>query len=313
MSVRILSPGPLTTLQDLGRFGGMRLGFSQGGAMDVQSLLTANRLLLNNDGEGCLEMTFAGIKAVFDEDCVIALTGADMDWKLNGEDLTRCRATEIRAGDELSCSPAKNGFRAYLAVAGGFDVEPFMGSYSTNLKCGVGGFDGRKLAAGDDLPLRMRRDELLYRYNRRTSPVSYPSDFTLRVVPGPQDDLFTPEGLDTFLGSVYTVSRDADRMGVRLDGPKIASKNGVDIVSDGIAFGAVQIPAGGTPIIMAADRQTVGGYAKIATVISADMPLLAQATPGARVRFSAVSQRDAEKEYRRMIRRLDELEYNFMR
>ena len=313
MSIQILSPGPMTTVQDLGRFGGMRLGFSQGGAMDRVSLLTANRLLLNNDSEGCLEMTFSGVRAVFDADCVIALTGADMDWKINGEDVSRCRALEIHAGDELSGSAAKNGFRAYLGVAGGFDIKPFMGSYSTNIKCGVGGFEGRRLKANDVLPLRMERSALLYRYNRRCEPEEYPDAFTLRVVPGPQDDYFTEDGMRAFLSGEYTVTKEADRMGVRLDGPQIEAKDGVDIVSDGIAFGAVQIPASGKPIIMAADRQTVGGYAKIATVAGADMSLLAQAKPGARVRFAAVTQQEAERAYRRMMRRLDELEYNFMR
>ena len=184
-----------------------------------------------------------------------------------------------------------------------------MGSQSTNLKCNLGGFEGRALKKGDRLPLRYNvpAEQLGM---RKWTPADYLHDqLTLRVVLGPQEDMFTDEGVQTFLSGVYRVSDQSDRMGIRLEGPAIENKNGVDIISDGIATGAVQIPSAGTPIIMMADRQTTGGYAKIATVISADLKRIAQARPGTRLRFRAVGRYEALQLKKEEQKELDRLQY----
>lgn len=305
--ITVLSPGPLSTVQDLGRFGYMNTGFSPGGAMDTYSMRIANILVCNAPEDGVIEMTMMGMTVSFDCTTVIALTGADMEPQLNNKPFPMYEATEVHAGDVLTMKMAKSGMRAYLAASGGFDLPLAMGSMSTNLKCGIGGFEGRKLRAGDEIPLR-QSVSLSDIGMRKTIPENdYPDGIGIRVLLGPQDDYFTDQGIKTFLESTYVVTDKSDRMGVRLDGEKIENKNGVDIISDGIATGSVQIPASGTPIIMMADRQTTGGYAKIANVISADLPKMAQARPGTRIRFTAVSEKESvslKKEQEKKIRLL---------
>ena len=293
MKIRIDFAGPLTTVQDGGRVGFMNVGFSAGGAMDGYSMRLANILVGNEEGEGVLEMTFMGICCEFDSDSVIAITGADMSPTVNGEPIPRNEAISVHAGDRLEMKAANSGMRGYLAVAGGFDLEKVMGSLSTNLKCKIGGFMGRKLMAGDELFLK--RSVRLVGKRAAKIEEDYPEKITIRVILGPQDDYFTEKGKKTFFSSEYRVSDKSDRMGIRLSGDGVENVNGVDIVSDAIAMGSVQIPASGEPIIMMADRQTTGGYAKIATVITADLPLLAQARPNTRVLFKTVGCRQAMK------------------
>lgn len=310
MKMTILSPGPLSTIQDGGRFGAMGKGFSPGGAMDSEAMAIANLLVGNAPGVGVIEMTMLGITARFDCDCTIALTGADMSARLNDKPVGRYCSVFIHSGDVLSMKTAENGMRAYLATAGGFDLPVVMGSVSTNLKCALGGFRGRKLQVGDELPLNQSSSAFLPR--RVLPPEDYPENICLRVLPGPQDDAFTKAGISTFLGCEYTVTDKADRMGIRLSGEKIESRHGVDILSDGIVAGSVQIPASGTPIIMMADRQTTGGYAKIATVISADLSRAAQARPGTRICFVQVTEREAIRLRREAEKKRKQLEYTLL-
>ena len=290
MKMTILSPGPLTTVQDEGRFGYMNTGFSPGGAMDQGAMRLANLLVGNNTGEGVLEMTMAGIAAIFSCDTVVAVTGADMSPTVNGKSVPMNESILVKKGDELKLGFAKDGLRSYLAVAGGFDLPLVMGSLSTNLKCTLGGFQGRKLAAGDEIPLKKEVSS----FEKRSFSVTPAKNvLNVHVMLGPQDDYFTESGIHSFFTEEYTVSPQSDRMGIRLEGVAVESKNGVDIISDGIVTGSVQIPAAGTPIIMMADRQTTGGYAKIATVISSDLGLLAQAKPGTKIRFHRVTEKMA--------------------
>ncbi len=309
LKMTVLSPGPLSTVQDEGRFGYMDTGFSPGGAMDTYSMRMANILVGNAPGDGVIEMTMLGLSAQFSCDTVIALTGADMTPTIGGEAVELYKTIPVHAGDVLSMQAAKSGMRTYLAVAGGFDLPPVMGSMSTNLKCGLGGYRGRKLQAGDEIPLRQSVRLSALGERRAAAENEYPDGIGIRVLLGPQDDYFTEKGMQTFLESTYAVTDKSDRMGVRLDGEKIENKNGVDIISDGIATGSVQIPASGTPIIMMADRQTTGGYAKIATVISADLPKIAQARPGTRLRFTAISEKEAVWLKRQQERKLQALQY----
>lgn len=312
MRITILSPGPLSTIQDGGRFGAMSTGFSPGGAMDAYSMKIANLLVGNAAGMGVIEMTMMGISASFDCDSLIALTGADMDPFLNDKPMPMYRSVAVHKGDVLTMKAAKTGMRSYLAVAGGFDLPFEMGSQSTNLKCKLGGFHGRKLQKGDELPLIQSVSGVFAPERKIDGQVKYLNNILVRVMLGPQDDYFTKKGIDTFLGKVYTVTDQSDRMGIRLDGEKIENVNGVDIISDGIATGSVQIPASGTPIIMMADRQTTGGYAKIATVISTDLKRVAQARPGTRIRFMAVSEEEAVRLRRSEEKELKQYEYSML-
>ncbi len=308
MKILVESPGLLTTVQDGGRFGYERFGVSPSGPMDRISFQIANILAGNARDESALELTVTGPTLVFDGDGVIALAGADMGAALNGTPCPPWRAAAVRAGDRLTMGTARDGCRAYLAFAGGLDVPAVMGSRATSLQNRLGGLEGRKLAAGDVLSTRPAplpdRPE-----TRRADPRPLGGgDVMVRVVLGPQEDAFTPEGLETFLTRPYTVSRDFNRMGYRLEGPVIRHREDGNILSDGMVTGAVQVPDSGQPIIMMAERQTVGGYTKIAVVISADLPLVAQCRAGDALRFRAISAAEARDAWRRLDRELGELE-----
>lgn len=252
MSMHIISPGMLTTVQDLGRRGYMASGFQQGGAMDQFAARAANILLDNSESDGVLEMTLLGVKAYFDEDNVIAITGAEFAPTVTdsetGEvtELPMNCAVRVKKGDVLDCGSARSGLRGYLAVAGGFDIAPVMGSMSTNLKCKVGGFDGRKLKSGDVLPLRYPQSDLYGMTSRVFEPEKQKDGtVTVHVIPGPQDDYFSDKGKNIFYSETYSVTGDSDRMGIKLDGTPVESVDGVDIISDGIVAGSVQIPSSG--------------------------------------------------------------------
>ena len=237
-----------------------------------------------------------GPQLKFETDEVIAVTGGDLSPTLDGQPVPSYAALAVKAGQTLRFGAPKAGCRAYIAFAGGLDIPLVMGSRSTYMKAAIGGFEGRKLQKGDALGLRAPVAGYANLHQRAIAPEFVPRPvYTLRVVLGPQDDAFTPEGVATFLSSEYTVTNEFDRMGCRMDGPAIQHKNGGDIISDGIAFGAIQVPGSGKPILMGADRQTTGGYTKIATVISADFRLLAQLKAGDKVRFEAVSVQAAQQ------------------
>ena len=309
MSIRVIQPGVLTTVQDLGRFGFQQYGVPVSGAMDPRSLKLANLLLGNDPGEAALEITVTGPQLIFGEANYAVLTGGDLGAELDGKPMPRYQAVKIEAGQMLRFLGLRNGCRAYLAFAGGLDVPLVMGSRSTCMKAKIGGIKGRKLEAGDELRFRAPQPDLPFPERRRIGTDFVPQkQYELHAVLGPQDDHFTEAGLRTFFSEVYTVSADFDRMGSRLDGPPIEHKGGADIISDGIAFGAVQVPSSGKPIIMTADRQTTGGYTKIATVCSADFRFLGQLKGGDKVNFIPISVEQAqnvlllERQYFRMIR-----------
>lgn len=293
MSIKIINAGMLSTIQDGGRFGVMKYGFTQSGAMDSKAMSTANILVGNEPECAVIETTLLGITAEFTENTVIALSGGDFSAAINGTPIKRNKAYAVNAGDTLAMSYAKSGVRGYLAVSGGFDVPEVMGSRSTNLKSQIGGFFGRKLAAGDII--NTFAPIITDTTGRELPEETYENSITLRAVLGPQDYMFTDEDINTFFSCEYKITQQADRMGIRLDGEPLKGKGSMDIVSDGIVFGSVQVPKNGMPIILAADRQTTGGYAKIATIISADRHLIAQARPGGTVKFAQVSVKEAQK------------------
>ena len=296
MSIKVITPGMLSTIQDGGRKGFAAMGFNASGVMDVRSYHIANALVGNFTDEAVIEMTYLGGSFKFLESNYIAITGADMSPKIDGVPVEMYTTVFVKQDETLTFSAAESGMRAYIAVHGGIDVPVIMGSRSTNLKCKLGGLDGRPLKAGDIVPCRDVYDEFHKHLIHSAPKEDFGSDeITVRVLLGPQDDYFTDHGIKTFLNSTYTVTNESDRMGCKLSGEKIEYKNTVDIISDGIVFGSIQIPRTGNPIIMLADRQTTGGYAKIATVISVDLPLLAQARPGTKVRFELIDRQKAER------------------
>lgn len=305
--IEIITPGLLTTVQDFGRVGVMKNGFTQNGAMDRYSMTVANRLCGNCDSAPVLEMTVLGVTARFTQDTVICVSGADFGAKINDKPIKRNKAYKINKGDILSMGAAKSGMRAYLAVAGGIVGEYVFGSASTNLKFAFGGHFGKKLQSGDVLSIGTGAFPLGEIDKWEISESEYSKDAQLRVVLGPQNEMFTDEDIRLFLSQEYEVTAQSDRMGIRLSGEPLKSKNGMDIISDGIVFGSVQVPNSGEPIILMADHQTTGGYAKIATVISVDLPRAAQLSAGNTVRFKSVTVEEAEQEAKKQKRFFDNL------
>lgn len=294
-AVKVISPGALTTVQDAGRFGFLQSGISVSGVMDSYSHRAANLLVDNPQEEAVLEVTLMGPVLEFQCSTRIAVTGAVMQPKLNDQPVPMWQTIPVGEGDRLSFSGIQGGCRAYIAFAGGLDVPVIMGSKSTNLKAQMGGFEGRMLKRDDVVPLKAPSGEAkLWAASEEWIP-KFPTQITLRAVLGPQEDLFTEEGIASFLNTEYLVTPANDRMGYRLEGEEITHKAGADIVSDGIVMGAVQVPSSGQPIILMADRQTTGGYTKIATVVTADLPLLAQAQAGTKIRFEQVSVEEAQQ------------------
>jgi biotin-dependent carboxylase-like uncharacterized protein len=308
MALEVLEGGLLTTVQDLGRFGYERYGVPVAGAMDPFALQAANALVGNPLGEAGLEMTLLGPRLRAQVDCLVAVTGADLGAEVDGAPLPLWRAVWLPAGGTLGFAGLASGCRAYLAVAGGLDLPSVLGSLSTYVRGGFGGFQGRPLRPGDSLPLRSPEVGLRATPGKSLLPSdlpAYSNEPAVRVVLGPQADRFTAAGVETFLTSTYTVGSASDRMGYRFQGPRIEHIAGPDVVSDGIALGSVQVPGDAQPIVMLADRQTTGGYTKIATVIGADIPLLAQCVPGSsRVRFAAVELAEAVRLRRAQARAL---------
>lgn len=286
--LHIITPGPLTTVQDRGRYGYLRFGVGVSGVMDLDAYQAANALVGNRQEEAVLEATLAGPVIEAGGPCLCAITGADMDAVLDGIPAPKYQSFPIQKGQRLALRLAKSGCRSYLAFQGGIQVPVVMGSRSTNLKCQLGGYKGRALQAGDTLALCDFK-EAGGGTPRRLTPPFYTANKIIRVIEGPQADAFTETGRHIFYGTSYLVTPDSDRMGIRLDGVPVESRHGTDIISDGIVFGSIQVPPSGKPIVLMADHQTTGGYAKIATVCSFDLPLLAQARPGDRIQFVKIT------------------------
>jgi antagonist of KipI len=295
-SLEILAPGPLTTVQDLGRYGFGRYGVPPSGAIDSFSLRVANLLVGNPETEAGLEITLMGLKVRVLTDLVVALCGADLQPHLNEKPLDVWCSQIVRKGDTLFLKAPRTGCRAYLAVGGGISLEPVLASKSTNLASKFGGYEGRALRKGDLLfshapDQHFQRAGKSFRPERRPS---YTGDWVVRVLPGPQDQDFPEESRKLFLDSSFTVSSQSDRTGIRLSGPALHRKRGLgdSIISEGIVPGAIQVPGDAQPIILLVETVT-GGYRKIATVIRADLPLLGQIKPGEKVRFQEVSMQEA--------------------
>lgn len=301
----VIDPGPFATLQDLGRRGYQRYGVSGSGAMDEISLRLANMLAGNPLGEAAVEFTFSG--GLWEIDCAscrVAIAG-DFPIRIDDAPAPAFASHTLRRRSRLAIGRAASGLRGYLAVAGGFDIVPVLGSLSTHTRAGFGGFEGGALKPGARLALRHDAAE---GPDLALDAADWPSwGDRVRVALGPQGDYFTPDGRRTFLESPYTITAQSDRMGYRLEGAPIEHSGDFNIISDGIVAGSIQVPGSRQPTILLADRQPTGGYPKIATVISADLPALAQKRPGDVIRFVAVSQEEAEELRIRMLDRIERL------
>jgi biotin-dependent carboxylase-like uncharacterized protein len=283
--------GPMTTLQDRGRLGYQRFGVSPSGAMDLRALSMANILVGNAPETAAIEfMNLGGAFTSEGGDLRLALVGAGCAMSIDGTPVAPQTAVILKEGQTLQVGHARTGTFAYLAVAGGFAIEPQLGSLSVHPRSRLGGLKGGPLQTGDHLPCRPEaQDGELMQLHVETLEENGP----IRVMLGPQEDYFTKEAIHTLLSGEFTISPQADRMGFQLTGPPIEHAKGFNIVSDGIVDGHIQVPGSGHPIVLMRDRQTAGGYPKIATVISADLARFAQLRPGSTVRFRAVQREEA--------------------
>ncbi|ANJ72410.1 biotin-dependent carboxyltransferase family protein [Ralstonia insidiosa] len=292
--IEILTNGAPNVIQDLGRPGTMALGVSRNGAMDTLAISLANALIGNEASAAAIEVCLFPFRARFETDTEFAVTGADCTVRLDGELVAPWWARSARAGQSLSIERPKHGARAYVALRGGIDVEPVLGSRSTDLKAGFGGLGGRGLRRGDTLKLNAVQS----RDQRATDLGVVPRDVpalwqelasgcvTVRTLPAAEYGLFTSEARHAFEHADYEVTPDANRVGYRLAGPCLPLVAPVELLSHGIVPGTVQVPPSGQPIVQLADANTCGGYPKIATIIEADLWRLAQAPIGCRIRFS---------------------------
>ena len=310
MAIRVKSPGLLTTVQDTGRFGEYDIGMPPSGAMDVFSYQVGNYLVGNGDGAAGLEITYFGPELEFTEDAVVAVTGAEMPPKINGEEAPTWETLQVREGDVLSFDYLKNGARSYLAVAGGVDVPVFMHSRSTYTLIGLGGHEGRALKEGDELGLGEARNGEARngeaRIGKRVEEGQIPrytKETELRVIIGLASYRLTEESMGEFLNVEWTVTPDADRVGYRYRGgelgfvereqPAGAGSDPANVVDFGYPIGSIQVPGGVEPIVLMNDAVTGGGYATIGTVISADRDRLAQSKTNDKTRFRSIDLEEA--------------------
>ena len=292
MNLLIHDAGPQTTVQDLGRRGSLRVGIPPSGPMDREAFLLANRLVDNADDAAGLECTLIGPRIEFADARWVAVTGADMPVTLNGAAMPRWAGFEVKAGDVLRLGPARSGVRGYLAISGGIDTPPALGSRATYLRGQLGGFEGRALRKSDCLSLGPPSGGAPAEVRERLIP-DYTVEPTVRVVLGPQDDRFTRRGIAALFDAPYEMTPQSDRMGARLRGARVEHTHGHDIISDGVALGGIQVVGDGQPIVLLADRQSTGGYTKIGTVCSFDIGRVSQVKPGQRLRFRRISVAEA--------------------
>ena len=293
MAISVIKPGMLTTIQDGGRWGYQSEGVPVAGPMDPCSFRLANALVGNQPGAAALEVTLLGPELEFEDERVVAVAGAEFELRLDGRAAPLNAPFIVSSGARLRFGARRRGARAYVAVSGGIATDPVLGSRSTHVISAMGGLEGRPLRTGDRLPLHAAAPTQVAA--RAASPVvDLPEGpARVRVMPGPQADYFSANAIDQLQSAPYVIGQQSDRMGFRLDGPPLAHARGADIISDATPLGVLQVPASGQPILLMADRQTSGGYPKIATVISADIPIAGQLGPGDAISFVACTLAEA--------------------
>lgn len=306
MSITVKKPGLLATIQDIGRYGYQQYGVIVSGAMDSYSLRIANLLVGNNENEACIEISMLGTVLQFDEDCIIAITGGDLQALIDSKSVSLWRPLFVSKGSILKFKRPVAGCRAYVSIAGGINVPLVMGSKSTYLKAKMGGFAGRPLMTDDVIPTGKlsEKQQLLLKnsqsqltaswYVDYTDLVTFSKEQTIYYIEGTEYQKFTSESKHRFEESAYTITTQSDRMGYRMSGPHLELIEKFDLLSEATTFGTVQVPSGGQPIILMADRQTTGGYSKIAQIITVDLPSLAQMPPNGIVHFKKVTVEEAQ-------------------
>jgi len=312
MSVEVVRPGLLTTVQDLGRFGYQRFGVVAGGAMDEWAHRLANAAVGNDPNAAALEITLQGPVLRFDAPALVALCGAELAPRVGREVFPQGRPVLVRAGAVLEFRGGDQGCRTYLAIRGGIQVPQVMGSRSTYIRAGLGGLEGRALRKGDRLPIGAYAPGWYPALDRALAASRAPFAAPrwsfgvtavpararrVRVIAGPQWELFSQETRELFLGTEFGISVNSDRMGYRLTGAMIGLRRAAEMVSEAVTFGTIQVPADGNPIILMADRQTTGGYPKIAHVAAVDLPRLAQSRPLEHLAFELVTLAEAQQAY----------------
>ncbi|ANU26690.1 biotin-dependent carboxyltransferase family protein [Planococcus versutus] len=301
--LKILKSGLQTSVQDLGRVGFQKYGVIVSGAMDPFAHRIANLLTGNDERLATLEITLIGPTIQFTKDAVIALCGGDLSPQLDDNDIKMWRMLPVKKGSTLTFGEPRIGTRCYLAVAGGIDVPELMGSRSTYLRAGIGGFQGRALTKGDEVhigKMNLLQTKALHQYTENEfewllPPVRYYEEPIIRMIKGKQFDLFTEDSKRRIFSEAFTVSASSDRMGYRLEGAHLALEMPTELISEAVAFGSIQVPADGNPIVLLADRQTTGGYPKIGQIISVDLPLVSQLKQGQHLRFKEISLQDAQQ------------------
>jgi antagonist of KipI len=306
VTAKILRAGFLTSVQDLGRIGFREFGVSLGGALDSHALRVANLLVGNDESEAGLEITLGGLRMRFDNERTVAWCGGEFDVRVGSISLPAGHVTSISAGEELIVNPPKLGCRSWLAISGGIGVPIILGSRSTDLRGTFGGIKGRALRDGDVIPLSKRPRSAPKAFGAATPRISSwsaPVEWTttakenpvLRFIRGADWNRFNDVTIQRFTSDSFPVSPDSDRMGARLEGPELKRNENVDLVSEAVAPGTIQVPPSGKPIVLLGDCQTIGGYPKIAHVITVDLPTAAQLCAGDTVRFQEISLTDAHR------------------
>ncbi|HZG71452.1 MAG TPA: biotin-dependent carboxyltransferase family protein [Chondromyces sp.] len=310
--ITIAKSGLLTIIQDLGRYGYQKSGVIASGAMDSLAHRIANLLVGNEEKEATLEITLLGPDVHFQKDALISICGGDLAPSINGKPVRTWRPILVKKDSVLRFGPCKEGCRAYLAIAGGVAVPLIMGSKSTYLKARIGGYNGRALTSGDQLSINesgelsqeiIRSLTLLSNSDFIEAEWSASNEFLLtnkkerpiRALRGRQFHLFTKESQEKIFQAAFEITPQSDRMGYRLTGPSLSLESAEEMISEAVNFGTIQVPSDGNPIILLADRQTTGGYPKIAQVATVDLPLLAQAKPGEHLHFTEISHHEAQQ------------------
>lgn len=305
MALKIINPGLFTTVQDLGRYGYESYGFTPAGVMDYESYYLANALLGNDYNCGVLELTLYGITFEVLHSTSMSSAGAEMELTINEEPFETGTAVDLVKGDIVRFGGVKKGARTYIAFSGGLDLPKELGSYSTHTRSKMGGYKGRVLKAGDILLVKGKTVE----HNFPIITKILTEDTEIRFIPGQQNDRFDSVNKRIFTESEYTLTKDSDRMGCRLEGPAVESADDDDILSEPTQFGSIQVPKNGQPIVLLADRQTAGGYKKIGTVAKVDLPKIAQKKPGEKITFTEVSVDEASQLYKDSLKALTDGSY----
>jgi len=306
--INVIKPGWFTTVQDLARYGFQQYGMPVSGTMDRFAAIVGNRLVDNPDQTALLECTLKGPELLFQQDTVIAITGADLSPTIDDKHVPLWERIAMPGGSRLRFGAQRSGSRTYLAIAGGIDVPMILGSRSTHSSSATGGLQGRALKPGDILSMgrpTQSADRMMERRLPDQLRPRYDRSITLRIIPDPRQEYFAESALATLTGSSYSVTPQSNRMGYRLTGPQLVRTGSDRFISDGTVMGALQIPPDGQPILLMADRQTTGGYPTIAVVISADLPLAAQLMPGNTIRFTTCTIAEAQAILRERYASLD--------